>query len=543
MVTSFLKKSYSDWNPNELENYIDFEFFSFLKNQGFILTKIQGDGNCMFRAIADLVVNNEDKHKHYRELAVQYISLKKEHFQSFLTTNEGSIQQYLDTMSKNAVWGGHIELLALSAALNRSIYVYNDKQECNIIKNQSPSNSTSIPALHLAFDTTRFHYSSLRLSEKFNHDERREKENEAEIIKVGKRKWKDLKFLYNKTLNTNAFSQNDEKLKLAENKKGKEKRKIKKISSIEECFDSDKIDFKEIFCKSNEELIIWCVKVGIIKKPSYCKNCRSRVGKINRYRLTATERYLDLYAWKCQDKNCRDTQWIRTGSRLLEAFPKVKLRILLIYIFNHFCFLISAKDSREMLGLNFKTIRSISALLTQWVVSYQKLDELFRGKIGGKTKIVELDESCFFKRKSNKGRVMEQVWVFGAVERNSNKLLVEIVENRKAVTLLPIIQKWVSKDTDFIVTDEWRSYKRLGKLGFNHKVINHSKNFVHADDALVHTQTIENRWGQIKAIMKKRGRISRVSFAEKLKEITWRLLNRNTIQNSLLKIIIQYNNY
>ena len=83
MVTSFLKKSYSDWNPNELENYIDFEFFSFLKNQGFILTKIQGDGNCMFRAIADLVANNEDKHKHYRELAVQYISLKKEHFQSF----------------------------------------------------------------------------------------------------------------------------------------------------------------------------------------------------------------------------------------------------------------------------------------------------------------------------------------------------------------------------------------------------------------------------------------------------------------------------
>ena len=56
-------------------------------------------------------------------------------------------------------------------------------------------------------------------------------------------------------------------------------------------------------------------------------------------------------------------------------------------------------------------------------------------------------------------------------------------------------------------------------------------------DPQIHTQTIENRWGQIKAMMKKNGRISRAEFSKKLKEITWRINNRDVIQQEMLEIL------
>jgi len=70
---------------------------------------------------------------------------------------------------------------------------------------------------------------------------------------------------------------------------------------------------------------------------------------------------------------------------------------------------------------------------------------------------------------------------------------------------LPIIQKWVSPKATYIISDEWRAYNGLKKLHFNHKTIKHKDNFVNPNNRIIHTQTIENRWGQIKSMMKKEG--------------------------------------
>jgi len=64
---------------------------------------------------------------------------------------------------------------------------------------------------------------------------------------------------------------------------------------------------------------------------------------------------------------------------------------------------------------------------------------------------------------------------------------------------------------------------------------------VHPENPEIYTQTIENRWGLIKSIMKKRGRISRENFGLRLKEISWRIANKMNIQHKLLKIILHYN--
>lgn len=51
-------------------------------------------------------------------------------------------------------------------------------------------------------------------------------------------------------------------------------------------------------------------------------------------------------------------------------------------------------------------------------------------KIGGEGREIEIDESKFGKRKFYKGKKVEGAWVFGAYERGTHRVLMEIVEKR-----------------------------------------------------------------------------------------------------------------
>ena len=62
-------------------------------------------------------------------------------------------------------------------------------------------------------------------------------------------------------------------------------------------------------------------------------------------------------------------------------------------------------------------------------------------QIGGDRKEVEIDESNFGKKKYHRGKRLDGVWVFGGIERQSKKCFFQIVEDRSAQTLIPIIKK------------------------------------------------------------------------------------------------------
>uniref|UniRef100_A0A914DUE4 ISXO2-like transposase domain-containing protein n=1 Tax=Acrobeloides nanus TaxID=290746 RepID=A0A914DUE4_9BILA len=53
------------------------------------------------------------------------------------------------------------------------------------------------------------------------------------------------------------------------------------------------------------------------------------------------------------------------------------------------------------------------------------------------------------------------------------------------------------------MTDEWRSYRRLQRLN-RHRAVNHGLHFVDPTDPAVHTQTIENKNGQLKDMIRRR---------------------------------------
>ena len=125
-------------------------------------------------------------------------------------------------------------------------------------------------------------------------------------------------------------------------------------------------------------------------------------------------------------------------------------------------------------------------------------------QIGGPGIEVEIDESKFGKRKYHKGHRVEGKWVFGGRETyDKSKIFMIAVENRKADTLLPIIQKWIAPGS-IIHSDCWKSYNKLSKLGYTHVAVNHSKEFVNKENAAC-TNRIECEWRHAKCSMPRYG--------------------------------------
>jgi transposase-like protein len=131
------------------------------------------------------------------------------------------------------------------------------------------------------------------------------------------------------------------------------------------------------------------------------------------------------------------------------------------------------------------------------IIAYLKKKS--KEKIGGKGRIVEIDESKFGKRKYNRGHHVEGQWVFGGIERGSGRTFLVTVGDRSADTLIGHIKRWIEPETT-IISDCWAAYKSIPQAGYNHLTVNHSIQFVDSTTG-AHTNTIESTWKHVKVLM------------------------------------------
>ena len=66
---------------------------------------MKGDGNCLFRSIADQVEGNQERYAFYRAEAVKAIQENKEYYKMFMDDETEDIDEYIEDMSKDATWG------------------------------------------------------------------------------------------------------------------------------------------------------------------------------------------------------------------------------------------------------------------------------------------------------------------------------------------------------------------------------------------------------------------------------------------------------
>ena len=188
---------------------------------------------------------------------------------------------------------------------------------------------------------------------------------------------------------------------------------------------------------------------------------------------------------------------------------KQQLRLL-----EYFVLEVTARSAADILGIQSNTALLFYKKIRQVIDHHLALQaaEIFDGA-------VELDESYFGGvRKGRRGRgATGKVVVFGILKRGG-KVFTKVVNDTKAVTLMPLIVRKVAPDS-VVYTDCYRSYNALDVSNFHHHRINHSVLFATGKN---HINGIENFWNQAKRVLRKYNGIPKESFPLFLKECEFR---------------------
>ncbi|CAL2041895.1 unnamed protein product [Caenorhabditis brenneri] len=97
------------------------DFAQRMERRGFVIKEMEGDGACMFRAIAEQIYGDQEMHGQIRELCMNYMTTNKDHFEGFITED---YDNYIMRKREENVHGNHVELQAISEMFARPVEVY-----------------------------------------------------------------------------------------------------------------------------------------------------------------------------------------------------------------------------------------------------------------------------------------------------------------------------------------------------------------------------------------------------------------------------------
>lgn len=117
---------------------------------------MRGDGNCLFRAIADQLTGIPGKYDAYRKAAVEFLKSNPDEYRVFIEEN---YEDYLKKMAKDGTWGGNFELNALARKFKVNIMVHQIVDNVLCLRVHEPLGS--VPTIHVSYHRGR-HYNSVR---------------------------------------------------------------------------------------------------------------------------------------------------------------------------------------------------------------------------------------------------------------------------------------------------------------------------------------------------------------------------------------------
>uniref|UniRef100_A0A8C1X9S2 ubiquitinyl hydrolase 1 n=1 Tax=Cyprinus carpio TaxID=7962 RepID=A0A8C1X9S2_CYPCA len=91
------------------------------EKKGFEIKKMNEDGACLFRAVADQVYGDQDMHDEVRKQCMDYLTKNADYFSSYVTED---FTTYINRKRKNNCHGNHIEMQAMAEMYNRPVEVY-----------------------------------------------------------------------------------------------------------------------------------------------------------------------------------------------------------------------------------------------------------------------------------------------------------------------------------------------------------------------------------------------------------------------------------
>jgi len=242
-------------------------------------------------------------------------------------------------------------------------------------------------------------------------------------------------------------------------------------------------------------LWLWNTRYNLGDDTAHCERCQE-VRTFRRY--TAKQQRQD---WTCTA--CGLHVHPTAGTIFHKSSTSLHLWFYAMYMMTSTRCGISAKQLERELGVTYKTAWRMFTLIRNELMGPEQtplsgeveMDETY---MGGKPRLA--DKAGFAKSASTvqsaalKWSAEKKVPVFGMVERKGN-IAAYVVPKRPHKAIVEHIDTHVDSDA-VIYTDDSRLYDRLGKNGWDHKVIDHSSKVYVSGE--VHTQTIDGFWSLVK---------------------------------------------
>ncbi|KAM7262535.1 hypothetical protein ACFE04_000218 [Oxalis oulophora] len=122
----------------------------------FVELKVQGDGNCQFRALSDQLHGDPDQHKYVRRQVVNQLKSHPEIYEGYVPME---YDHYVAKMSRSGEWGDHVTLQAAADSYGVRIFVITSfKDTCYI--EILPQNQQKKKVIFLSF-WAEVHYNSI----------------------------------------------------------------------------------------------------------------------------------------------------------------------------------------------------------------------------------------------------------------------------------------------------------------------------------------------------------------------------------------------
>lgn len=95
-----------------------------MTGEGLQIHAVEGDGNCMFRAVSHQVYGDDSHHALVRERCMDYMDSEKEYFEPYVIGDMAAFERYLTRKRRLGVWGDDPELQAMCELYDRPAEVY-----------------------------------------------------------------------------------------------------------------------------------------------------------------------------------------------------------------------------------------------------------------------------------------------------------------------------------------------------------------------------------------------------------------------------------
>lgn len=254
------------------------------------------------------------------------------------------------------------------------------------------------------------------------------------------------------------------------------------------------------FHENFPEFIAWAFEKKVIVPQYSCSFCKSDVRLKYQYECKANEptefqclastgtrnniKYAAYYRCVCKKEHKRSVFFNSIFSN--SKMPFVNILIIMYGFAYDLTYEDIIRESLSNRSMSSATIAKFFHLFRELlfgVVEDIKNDEDLLGIDGG---LVEVDETFIGTRKYNRGRNKNTQWIVGMIERRTNNIRFEKVENRDCNTLMNVLKKYIHRNAT-IVTDLWKGYRDIQTYFADHKTVNHSTNFISPDTG-AHTE-------------------------------------------------------